>query len=30
MEVSGQLHPPAILPQGESCRYPLDRWPGGP
>jgi hypothetical protein len=29
MEVSGQLHAPAALPQGKSPRYPLDRL-GGP
>jgi len=25
MEVSGQLHTPAALPQGNSSWYPLDR-----
>jgi hypothetical protein len=30
MEVSGQLHAPAALPQGESPRYPLNRRLGGP
>jgi hypothetical protein len=30
MEVSGQLHAPAALPQGKSPRYPLDRRLGGP
>jgi hypothetical protein len=30
MEVSGQLHAPAALPQGESPWYPLDRRLGGP
>jgi hypothetical protein len=25
MEVSGQLHAPAALPQGNHPRYPLDR-----
>jgi hypothetical protein len=29
MEVSGQLHAPAALPQGKSLRYPLDRRLGG-
>jgi hypothetical protein len=29
MEVSGQLHAPADLPQGESPLYPLDRRLGG-
>jgi hypothetical protein len=30
MEVSGQLHATAALPQGKSCWYPLDRRLGGP
>jgi hypothetical protein len=30
MEVSGQLHAPAALPQGKSIWYPLDRRLGGP
>jgi hypothetical protein len=30
MEVSGQLHVPAALPQGKSPRYPLDKRPDGP
>jgi hypothetical protein len=30
MEVSGQLHAPVALPQGESPFYPLDRRLGGP
>jgi hypothetical protein len=30
MEVSGQLHAPAALPQGKSSWYPLDRRLGGP
>jgi hypothetical protein len=30
MEVSGQLHAPAVLPQGKNPRYPLDRTLGGP
>jgi hypothetical protein len=30
MEVSGQLHAPAALPQGKSPRYPLDRRLDGP
>jgi hypothetical protein len=30
MEVSGQLHDPDALPQGESPWYPLDRRLGGP
>jgi hypothetical protein len=30
MEVSGQLHAPAALPQGKSPWYQLDRMPGGP
>jgi hypothetical protein len=30
MEVSGQLHAPAVLPQGKSPWYPLDRMLGGP
>jgi len=30
MEVSGQLHAPAALPQGKSLWYPLHRWLGGP
>jgi hypothetical protein len=30
MEVSGQLHAPAALPQGKSPWYPLDRRLGGP
>jgi len=30
MEVSGQLHSPAALPQGKSPWYPLDRRLGGP
>jgi hypothetical protein len=29
MEVSGQLHTPAALPQGKSLRYPLYRRLGG-
>jgi hypothetical protein len=29
MEVSGQLHAPAALPQGKSLWYPLDRRLGG-
>jgi hypothetical protein len=30
MEVSGQFHTPAALPQGKSPRYPLDKRLGGP
>jgi hypothetical protein len=30
MEVSGQLHDPAALPQGKSSWNPLDRRLGGP
>jgi hypothetical protein len=30
MEVSGQLHALAALPQGKSPRYPLDTRLGGP
>jgi hypothetical protein len=30
MEVSGQLHAPAILPPGKSPWYPLDRMLRGP
>jgi hypothetical protein len=30
MEVNGQLHAPAALPQGKSLWYPLDRRLGGP
>jgi hypothetical protein len=30
MEVSGQLHATAALPQGKSPWYPLDRRLGGP
>jgi len=30
MEVSGHLHAPAILPQGKSPWYPLDKRLGGP
>jgi hypothetical protein len=30
MEVSGQLHAPAALPQRKSPWYPLDRRLGGP
>jgi hypothetical protein len=30
MEVSGQLHAPAALPQGKSPRYPLDSGLDGP
>jgi hypothetical protein len=30
MEVSGQLHAPAALPQGKSPQYSLDRRLGGP
>jgi hypothetical protein len=30
MEVNGQLHSQAALPQGKSTWYPLDRRPGGP
>jgi hypothetical protein len=30
MGVSGRLHGPAALPQGESLRYALDRRLGGP
>jgi hypothetical protein len=30
MEVSGQLHAPAALPQEKSSRYPLDKRLGGP
>jgi hypothetical protein len=30
MEVTGQLHTPAALPQGKSPRYPQDRRLGGP
>jgi hypothetical protein len=30
MEVSGQLHGPAALPQGKSPWYPLDRKLGSP
>jgi len=29
MEVSGQLHAPAALPQGKCPRYPFDRRLGG-
>jgi len=29
MEVSGQLHAPAALPQGKISCYPLDRRLGG-
>jgi hypothetical protein len=29
MEVSGQFHAPAALPQGKSPWYPLDRRLGG-
>jgi len=29
MEVSGQLHATATLPQVNSCQYPLDRRLGG-
>jgi hypothetical protein len=29
MEVSGQFHAPAALPQGKSPLYPLDRRLGG-
>jgi hypothetical protein len=29
MEMSGQLHAPAVLPQGKSPCYPLDRRLGG-
>jgi len=29
MEVGGQLHDPATLPQGKSPSYLLDRRPGG-
>jgi hypothetical protein len=29
MEVSGQLEAPAVLPQGKSPWYPLDRRMGG-
>jgi hypothetical protein len=30
MEVSGQLHAPAALPQRKSLSYPLDKRLGGP
>jgi hypothetical protein len=30
MEVSGQIHAPAALPQGKNPWYPLDRRLGGP
>jgi hypothetical protein len=30
MEVSGQLHAPAAVPQGKRLWYPLDRWLDGP
>jgi hypothetical protein len=30
MDVNGQLHAPAALPQGKSPRYLLDRRLGGP
>jgi hypothetical protein len=30
MEVSGQLHAPAVLPPGKDSWYPLDRRLGGP
>jgi hypothetical protein len=30
MEVSGQLHAPAALPQGKSPWYSLDKRMGGP
>jgi hypothetical protein len=30
MEVSGQFHAPAALPQGKGPWYPLDRRLGGP
>jgi hypothetical protein len=30
MEVNGQLHDPAALPQGKSPSYPLDKRLGGP
>jgi hypothetical protein len=30
MEVSGQLHAPAVLLKGKSPRYPLDRRLDGP
>jgi hypothetical protein len=30
MEVSGQLHDPAALPQGKNLCYPFDRRLGGP
>jgi hypothetical protein len=30
MEVTGQLHAPAALPQGKSPGHPLDRRLGGP
>jgi hypothetical protein len=30
MEVNGQLHAPAALPQGKNTWYPLDRRLGGP
>jgi hypothetical protein len=30
MEVSGQFHVPAALPQGKSLWYPLDRRLSGP
>jgi hypothetical protein len=30
MEVSGQLHAPALYPKGKSPRYPLGRRLGGP
>jgi hypothetical protein len=30
MEVIGQLHAPAVLPQGNNPWYPLDRRLGGP
>jgi hypothetical protein len=29
MEVSGQLHAPAVFPRGKGRRYPLDRRLGG-
>jgi hypothetical protein len=30
MEMSGHIYAPAALPQGKSCRYPLERRLGGP
>jgi hypothetical protein len=30
MEVSGQLHAPAVLPSGEETLIPMDRRLGGP